>query len=132
MYTNQQTYNNTHANMYKLPIKHMVGGETLEFRLNIKNQQGLTVDLSRIKGTNLAISNFSDPENKAILSYTFEKQLDADEIYSILYFSVPTADTRYLEGKFKYQVTIVDKDSSYDIGCGLITIKKNTNPTFVL
>lgn len=108
--------------IFRLPTIYMVGGETHNITLNIKNSC-FEVPASNVTAT-LSISNYVNNTDAPIISMT---KNDNDNESGIIYFTLKTSDTISLNGKYVYQICLTN-GSDYEMYNGFIVIYKNRNP----
>lgn len=114
--------------VYTLPELQFVGGSSKEIKLRLKMESGAFYhgDSSTLF---FSIVNYSNKTDIPLVHKTVSLTENEDGIYCIATILLEPEDTKYLAGKFVYQVTIVDEDGNSDIpNQGIIYIAKNISP----
>lgn len=120
---------------YILPTLDMVGGTSKELAFpSFLRDTKLPFDLSACKAE-FSIIDFLHREGTPVFTkeMTISTQvIDGATVANVLKVKLSPADTLSLQGKYLYQITIVDTDSDMaENPQGIIYIFKNTNASFI-
>ena len=118
--------------IYTLPKIVFVAGQSSTFNWRIYDSSGDNFDCSECSG-NLAVIEYDDKTGDALLSkdLTFTSEND-DGVYNIASATLSPSDTLDWDGKYVYQLTIVDASGSAEIpNKGIMLVSNNINPSFL-
>lgn len=118
--------------IYTLPKVTFVAGQTNKLYWRISYSDGTDYDCSGCAG-NLAVAEFGDITGDALLSkdLSFISE-NNDSVYNIAWATIDSSDTLDWNGKYVYQLTIVDSTGVAEIpNKGIMLVSNNINQSFL-
>ena len=115
--------------IYTLPTISFVGGATQEIRFNLKDADGEVFNATGCEAS-FAVSEYGKKDRLFTLTPSFLS--DASGVLSVMIVEVPSANTRNLDGKYIYQVTLIDSQDNVGIpNKGIMNISVNIDKQFI-
>lgn len=118
--------------IFTMPEIRFVGGQSLTLRWNLYRKNGTPYNAQRCTG-NFSVIDYSDQDDETILinkSVTFLENKEG--IINIAQVDLVPSDTKSLDGKYIYQITIKDVFGEIEIpDQGFLQITHNINEGFI-
>lgn len=120
--------------IYNLPEINFIGGESQTFVFNLYTPLGKPFDANGCT-IGFAIINYVNKNGVPILvkeAPDVEVQLGESGVPNILIVNLLPEDTVYFQGRYVYQITIVDPYGETEVpGQGIINIVRNIHQSFI-
>jgi len=117
------------SDIYTLPQIEFIGGTSkiISFPLT---KSGLAFDAKNCS-ISFALTNFITSTTDPILTKTATLINDTNNVKSIAQVSLTSWDTKSLNGKFIYQLSVQDSSGYSDFPQGICLIHRNINPSVI-
>ena len=119
-----------------LPDIYVTGGCSEEMQFNMLSGNNVPLELTDFE-INFSVANYSDLGGTPVINLSSS---DAQSQISIVEYegidagikvSISPSDTRYLSGKYIYQIAITDDSDNSVSFQGIMHIRRNINPAFI-
>lgn len=116
------------TSVYTLPEIQFVGGSSKQIKFNLKTSKGIPYNGDGAV-LNFSIVSYSNKSDIPLISKQISISQDLNGVYCIATVNLDPDDTKYLSGKFVYQITVVDEEGNTDIpNHGIFYITRNISP----
>lgn len=117
--------------LYNLPEDRFIGGQTCEYEWHLYRESGQAYSAIGCEGK-FALIDYSQKFGKPVLEKTLAFAVNSDGIQNVVSVTLEPKDTKDLQGKYIYQISIKDCNGNVEIpGQGIFYISNNINKSYI-